>query len=110
MYPNPPVTMPSILVSSSDKSISLQVSEVYSGRPHVCMCGCAGKYFADQKNFAQMARKALDVMQANPALVELDKYDQSALWIDLESRRYCVYLAVADAAPVPVIGLPLVPA
>lgn len=69
--------MASILVSSSDKSITLRVSEVYSGRAHACMCGCAGKYFGDAKNFARMARKALDVMQSHPELVRLDASEES---------------------------------
>ncbi|OGM01486.1 hypothetical protein A3K72_01665 [Candidatus Woesearchaeota archaeon RBG_13_36_6] len=27
-----------------------QVESVYSGKPHVCMCGCAGTYYYSSKN------------------------------------------------------------
>jgi hypothetical protein len=58
---------------SSKFSIDIdKVTNVYSGKPFSCMCGCSGKYYADTKQFPTMVKKVIWFMEREPDRVRVE--------------------------------------
>lgn len=70
-----------------DKINSAQ--KVYSGRDHVCRCGCAGKYYyRDHKLFRSIIGKAIRKITEGNELEVTDQYINVSYGDD---RAYTIY-------------------
>jgi len=83
-----------------DNNVNLRkrsVEKVYSGKPHCCMCGCAGKYSYSTgmaKNEHQVENKASVTRVFNTVMSDdRSEYhaDANCVCLDTPTRRYVVY-------------------
>ena len=77
----------------NDKVIEFEldkVDRVYSGKPHTCMCGCAGTYydFPEKRSFIKRIIKKFEEFQG---LIE-NLHDNIFSIEVSETRKYTIYL------------------
>ena len=80
---------------SKGKSIEFEtknVDKIYSGKPHECMCGCSGTYYANRENinFIKRVIKKFETFEG-----EIDNnIDEDTIFTIITSptRQYTIYL------------------
>jgi len=65
-----------------------KVKRVYSGKPHTCMCGCAGKYFEKGSNMIPRVVKHFENFIGKSENIK----DYIFTIITSPTRQYTIYL------------------